>query len=332
MQVTDVEELTQFVGRKNQRDILVLGEGSNCVFLQNYQGTILSLHLLGKTIEECEDSYLVTANASENWHEFVVELLDNGIYGLENLALIPGTVGACPIQNIGAYGVEVNKFIEAVKYFDLNDGELKQLNNEACKFGYRDSIFKQELSHNAVIISVSFRFPKAWQPVVTYGELSSLQSPTAKDIFEKVVITRQQKLPDPKVLGNSGSFFKNPIVATSVAERIKQSYESVPIYPVSDDKVKLAAGWLIDQCGLKGFTQGGAAVHENQALVMVNKSGEATSEDLLNLLSVVIKKVQQKFEITLQTEVRLIGESGESEINLANDAIVLHCAAGVNNG
>ena len=235
---------------------------------------------------------------------------------MENLALIPGTVGAAPIQNIGAYGVEVERFIAAVHYVDLLDGQRHTLPNAACKFGYRDSIFKHELKNKAFITQVDFLMPKQWCPVSNYSPLDTLTEPTATEIFELVCHTRQSKLPDPKVLGNAGSFFKNPVVSHEEAERLKSKFAQIPNYPVDQQSTKLAAGWLIDQVGLKGFEYKNVAVHEAQARVWVNKTGKATGEELLDLIKIIRDKIFEQFNVKLETEVRLIGTHGEINIEV----------------
>lgn len=317
--ISNVADLAQLKGKENGKDFIILGEGSNTIFVADFLGEVVKLDLLGKYIEEGETDYLVHCAASENWHQFVVWLLEKGVFGLENLALIPGTVGASPIQNIGAYGVEVKQFIDQVHYFDLTSGTESVLTNNECQFGYRDSIFKHALQASAVITKVIFRIPKQWQPVCTYGELAQLKNPTADDIFNKVVEVRQAKLPDPSQLGNAGSFFKNPIVSKAIADTIASNNPNAPMYPAGDGKLKLAAGWLIDQCGLKGVEELGVAVHDKQALVLVNKSGEADGTGLLAMIDKVRSKVFEKFAVTLETEVRLIGKEGEVKTKLEAD-------------
>lgn len=309
--VTNEQDLARLVGRKNGVDFVLLGEGSNTVFLEDYYGEVIKIEMYGKKIEEDDDFFIVTAKASENWHEFVSWLLKNNIYGLENLALIPGTVGAAPVQNIGAYGVELQRFVLSVNYFDIAVGKHFTISNDDCNFGYRDSVFKHSLKEKSVITEVVFQIPKRWVPVCTYGELSKLESPTPQDIFDKVIEIRQSKLPNPDVLGNAGSFFKNPIVDSDLAKGLKDKFEDMPLYPLNDSKVKLAAGWLIDQCGLKGFEKDGVGVHKDQALVLVNHSGEAVGEALLQMINEVKRQVLSKFNIELVPEVRLIGKNGE---------------------
>jgi len=309
--IKNVEELVAFSDKAINKDFILLGEGSNCVFVEDYKGSVLRLSLFGKEITEAEDSYLVKASSSENWHEFVKWTLDNNVFGLENLALIPGTVGASPIQNIGAYGREVKDFVSQVEYYDLLTQKIKYLNNEDCRFSYRDSIFKHELKDKAVILSVTFKIPKQWLPEVSYGELKKLACPTPDCIFKKVIEIRQSKLPNPQFVGNAGSFFKNPIVNKIKAEKLRQEFTEMPQYEINEDSTKLAAGWLIEQCGLKGYELNGAAVHDKQALVLVNKNGDATGLDLIKLIKLVRESVHKKFGVVLETEVRLIGKCGE---------------------
>jgi len=273
------------------------------------------MKLKGISVTEMDDSYLIEVEAGENWQSFVEYTLNNDIYGLENLALIPGSVGACPVQNIGAYGVEIETFIENVKYFDLKDGEIKVLSNSECNFSYRNSIFKKELKTNAVITSVCFKLPKEWKPVVTYGELARLKEITPTTIFKKVIETRRSKLPDPDVIGNAGSFFKNPIISNDRLKLLLNDYPDMPTYPWSETESKVAAGWLIDKAGLKGKEIEGSAVHEKQALVIINKSGDASCQSLVELISLVQDRVSDRFSIDLEPEVRIFGSTGEAQFS-----------------
>ena len=309
--ISDKSDFLTLTGRKNGKDFVLLGEGSNCAFLEDYAGEVVLCEVFGKLVVETETSYLVTAKAGENWHEFVLWLLEHDIKGLENLALIPGTVGACPVQNIGAYGVEVESFIKQVVFYDLPLGVFRTFDNAQCEFAYRDSIFKQSMKQTALIYEVTFEFPKKWRPVLSYGELKQLGSPSALDIFHKVIDIRQSKLPDPNKVGNAGSFFKNPIVSMDLANRLSERYPDMPSYPVDSNNCKLAAGWLIDQCGLRGYCLDGVAVHDKQALVLVNKTGAGTSKGLIKLITKVIAEVKGRFDIQLVPEVRLYGREGE---------------------
>lgn len=309
--ISSVKQLTEFVGQALGKDFILLGEGSNTVFLSDFDKPLLLMKLKGIEVKESEEGYAVEVKAGENWHDFVRYCLDKHIFGLENLALIPGSVGACPVQNIGAYGVEIDKFIRYVEYFDLNDGSIKKLTNKECGFTYRNSIFKSKLKENAVITCVTFDIPKNWEPVISYGELAELEEVTPKNIFDKVIQIRQSKLPDPSLIGNSGSFFKNPIVPNIQIEKLKREYPNMPVYPWCKEESKLAAGWLIDQTGLKGYRHETVSVHEKQALVLINNEGGATSSDLVGLISYIKSSVADKFGIELDPEVRMFAQNGE---------------------
>lgn len=312
IEVGSVEQLTAFIGKRLGTDFILIGEGSNTIFLEDYLGILLVMKLRGVKVKELENSHSITVQAGENWHSLVEYTLEQGIYGLENLALIPGSVGACPVQNIGAYGVEINRFIESVQYFDLSSGELVNLTNAECEFSYRDSIFKASLKDKAIITSVTFSLPKSWSPVVTYGELAELEDLNAKAIFDKVIATRLAKLPDPAKFGNAGSFFKNPIIANSQVAELKSIYPNIPVYSWCEEKSKVAAGWLIDKADLKGFEVNGTAVHVHQALVLINKSGVADSASLVELISIIQDTVFSKFKIYLEPEVRMFDATGET--------------------
>ncbi|RKF21403.1 UDP-N-acetylmuramate dehydrogenase [Alginatibacterium sediminis] len=293
---------------------LIIGEGSNLLLTCNLEIDVWLNRILKREVIELEHSWILRIGAGENWHELVQWCITQGIYGLENLALIPGTVGAAPVQNIGAYGVEVCKFVNRVRYTDLYDGVSYQLSAEQCQFDYRDSIFKSSLKGRAVITEVELMMPKKWHPVCDYGPLRDLGPiPTAQAIFDKVCETRRAKLPDPKVLGNAGSFFKNPIVDRQTLETLLSRYPDAPHFATKqDDETKLAAGWLIDQCGLKGYTVGGARVHEQQALVLVNVA-QASASDVLQLAKYVQLRVQERFGVKIEPEVRFINALGECD-------------------
>ncbi|MGE6651539.1 UDP-N-acetylenolpyruvoylglucosamine reductase [Shewanella colwelliana] len=304
--------------RLEHTPLLVLGGGSNIVLTCHFQGTVVVLESKGIAIKEDDNAYHLVVEAGENWHDLVKFCLENKMPGLENLALIPGSVGAAPIQNIGAYGAELAQYCEWVEYLDLETGKCQRLNASECLFGYRDSIFKQKLKQRAVILSVALRLDKQWSPNLSYGPLKgfSRESVTPKAVFDCICAIRQQKLPDPKVLGNVGSFFKNPIVSKSQFESLQESYPDIVGYVVSDHDVKLAAGWLIEQAGLKGSSVGGASVHLQQALVLVNKN-QATGDDVCQLARNIIAKIHKLFGVTLEVEPRIIGASGQKEIDNA---------------
>ncbi len=289
----------------------VLGEGSNTLFCEEKTPIIIKPSFKGVELNEDDDYFYVKVACAENWHDFVKYCIDKKIYGIENLALIPGSVGAAPVQNVGAYGVEVGDFIDKVSWFDFNQQALVNYNHTQCQFSYRDSIFKQALNGKGVITHVHFKFPKIWRPIISYQGLNSLISPvSAQDIMYKVIQLRQDKLPDPNVLANAGSFFKNPIVTNSCFEALQQKYPAMPFYSQNDGDVKLAAGWLIEQAGLKGFREGNVGVHEKQALVLINYA-DALGQDIVKLAKHIQQQVMKQFNIQLLPEVRFVAQQGE---------------------
>ena len=292
--------------------VLILGEGSNVFFTEDYEGVVILNRIKGIAVTESEDAWHLHVGAGENWHELVKYSLAHGMHGLENLALIPGCVGSSPIQNIGAYGVELKQVCEYVDCIDPESDKMVRLTNEQCRFGYRDSIFKHEYQNRYVIIGVGIRLPKSWQPVLTYGDLVRLDPQTVapQQVFDAVCHMRSSKLPDPKVNGNAGSFFKNPVVSAEQTAALLKRYPDAPHYPQTDGSTKLAAGWLIDRCHLKGYRSGGAAVHRHQALVLINEDN-AVSRDIINLARHVRQCVGEKFNVWLEPEVRFIGRTGE---------------------
>ena len=310
-EINSITDLANMQELTNNGEFIVIGEGSNTIFIDDYMGTLILNKLVGIELTENSDFYNVSVGSGNNWNEFVLWCLSNNINGLENLALIPGTVGACPIQNIGAYGVEVKKFIASVEYVDLKTGKASVLDNQSCNFSYRDSVFKHELKDNVFITKVNFSFAKLWQPQLAYAPLNSLENPTAREIYNKVCEVRTLKLPDPKIVGNAGSFFKNPIVSNEKATKLIAEYTDIPNYEYSQNSKKIAAGWLIEHAGLKGFSLGNVAVHDMQALVLTNKTGNANGSELIELASHVMMKVYDKFGITLEPEVRFVGKHGE---------------------
>ncbi|MFM0230450.1 UDP-N-acetylmuramate dehydrogenase [Paraburkholderia sediminicola] len=289
---------------------LVLGGGSNVVLTGDFAGLVLLVALQGRrVVREDDAAWYVEAAAGEPWHDFVAWTLSQGLSGLENLALIPGTVGAAPIQNIGAYGLEMCERFAALRAVELETGAVVELDADACRFGYRDSFFKREGRDRFVITSVTFRLPKSWQPRAGYADLARELAasgyadtpPSAQAIFDAVVAVRRAKLPDPLQLGNAGSFFKNPVVEATQFEALKVKEPEVVSYLQPDGRVKLAAGWLIDRCGWKGRAMGAAAVHERQALVLVNRGG-ASGAEVLALAKAVQRDVQARFGVELEAE------------------------------
>ena len=287
----------------------VLGGGSNVVLPNALSGATLLMNISGREIIDSNDYFTAVAvGAGENWHDFVVWTLEQNLPGLENLALIPGTVGAAPIQNIGAYGVEVANFIGRIEAFDSKEQAFVTLSKADCHFAYRDSYFKQNPGR-FIVTKVVFNIPKAWLPRLTYADLakqfSDHSSPSAQEIFTAVCNIRQSKLPDPKIIGNAGSFFQNPIVDTTQHEILLAHHPSLVSYPDTPRTRKLAAGWLVDQCGFKGYRSGPAGVYEKQALVIVNHGG-ARANDILELASAIQKKVKERFGVELQIEPNIL--------------------------
>ncbi|WP_239480648.1 UDP-N-acetylmuramate dehydrogenase [Parashewanella hymeniacidonis] len=315
--LNSTESIIEFcrVYDSQSQPLLVLGGGSNLVLTDDLEGTVIKIESKGICLSEDNEYHYLSVAAGEDWSRFVASMVNQGINGLENLALIPGTVGAAPIQNIGAYGVEFEKVCDWVEFYHLQHKTVTRLTAAECQFGYRDSIFKNALKNQTVILRVGFKLTKHWQPVVNYGPLSdfNVKTITANDIFKRVCEIRQSKLPDPKVIGNVGSFFKNPVVSTECHQNLLKRYPDMVAYLV-DNGVKLAAGWLIDQAGLKGYKQGNVGVHDKQALVLVNHGG-ATGTEIVNLASYVTATVLDKFGVELEVEPRFIGKHGEIEFH-----------------
>ncbi|OKP00705.1 UDP-N-acetylmuramate dehydrogenase [Xenorhabdus eapokensis] len=297
---------------KKHHPVLLLGGGSNVLFTKNFKGTVILNRILGINIQESDAAWHIHVGAGENWHKLITYLFKQQIYGLENLALIPGNVGSAPIQNIGAYGVEFKHVCEYVDFVELKTGNSIRLTANECQFAYRDSIFKRQYKDGYAITAVGLRLNKKWEPILTYGALSqfSREKVTPEQIFDAVCEMRLSKLPDPALIGNAGSFFKNPIISIELAYTIKSEYPGCPQYPHDKHSVKIAAGWLIEQCQLKGYAIGGAAVHMKQALVLINK-GNATGQEVIALAAYIRNKVAEKFNIFLEPEVRFIGSTGE---------------------
>jgi UDP-N-acetylmuramate dehydrogenase len=299
------------VSKKISQPFYVLGEGSNTLFVEDFAPPIVKIALKGVTITETDEYYKLIVSAGENWHELVTYTITNNIYGLENLALIPGSVGAAPVQNIGAYGVEFADFCHSVTYYDFHLQQERQLEREGCEFSYRDSIFKKSLQGKGVITAVTLHIPKKWHAKLNYAGLNSLNTRiTAKDIYDKVIELRQAKLPDPKELPNAGSFFKNPIISNNHFINLQKRYKQIPSYRQVNGDIKIAAGWLIEQAGLKGFRQNRVGIHDKQALVLVNYTN-GTGKALIELACLVQQSVYNKFDIKLEPEVRLISKMGE---------------------
>lgn len=295
---------------------LILGKGSNVLFTEQYQGVVILNRLLGKKVTESSDHFHLHISGGEDWPSLVEWTLEQGIPGLENLALIPGCAGSAPIQNIGAYGVELKDICEYVEYLDLQDFTTTRLTAEECQFGYRDSIFKHQLLGKVMITAVGLKLNKQWQPNLTYGPLKSdkdlLTSPKA--VFEHVCDIRRTKLPNPVMNGNAGSFFKNPIISNESFDKLHALYPDLSGYVMPEGGVKIAAGWLIDRCGLKGHQIGGAQVHPQQALVLVNIDN-ATASDVLDLAWFIKQSVKEKYNVDLEHEVRFFASDHETQLD-----------------
>ena len=286
----------------------VLGGGSNIILTKDMPQVVLKVEVRGiRLVEERPDAWIVEAGAGESWHALVAQTLADGIAGLENLALIPGTVGATPVQNIGAYGVELKDRFESLDAVDLVTGRTQTLHADICAFAYRDSVFKHVLANRTVITRVRFRCPKPWQPVLGYLDLerkmheTGIHQPSPQQVFDWVCAIRRAKLPDPSVLGNAGSFFKNPVVTAEQCRDIIGRDPEIVHYPLPDGSIKLAAGWMIDACGWKGKSVGQAGVYEKQALVLVNRGGAIGSEVML-LAGAIQESVYGRFGIRLEPE------------------------------
>ncbi len=310
--VTNEKNLVRILKKCYSDELFILGGGSNILLTEDLNRTVLHINLKGIEVKnESRDSVIISAKAGENWHHFVRYCIDKDYGGLENLSLIPGNVGTTPIQNIGAYGVEMQDTFVECKAIHRQTLEWRTFNKEECHFGYRNSIFKNELKNQYIITEVSFKLSKNLHQIHdSYGSIRKeldhreIQYPTIRDISDAVIAIRESKLPNPEKLGNSGSFFKNPVISSSEFENLIQAHPEVRYYKVGN-RYKIAAGWLIDQLGLKGYRKGDAGVHTSQALVLVNY-GRATGMDVLELSQEIQKRVLNTYGITLEREVNVI--------------------------
>ncbi|KOY86463.1 UDP-N-acetylenolpyruvoylglucosamine reductase [bacterium 336/3] len=308
--IEDVKDALNFQKQQNL-ELLILGGGSNLLFTKDFEGVVIKVTLKGiEKIKEDENSVWLKVAAGENWHEFVLFCIENGWGGVENLSLIPGTVGAAPMQNIGAYGVEIKETFDSLEAYHLQSGEIHQFSKEQCKFGYRESIFKNEVKGQYLITSVVFKLSKKHLLNFSYGDIQQVLAreniePSISNISQAVIEIRSSKLPNPKEIGNAGSFFKNPFIEKTHFEKLKDLYPQIPVYPVDEKLVKIPAGWLIEQCGWKGYKNGDAGVHAKQALVLVNY-GHAKGVEIGELSEMIKKSVSEKFGIALHTEVNIV--------------------------
>ena len=314
VRVSTVEELSEALKHPLVAGlpVLILGGGSNVLFTKDYEGLVVKIDFKGISVDhQKEDTVLVSAGAGEDWDNFISFCVGKGYAGLENLSLIPGVVGTCPVQNIGAYGVEVKDTIDHVTVYDRNTGQICVLTNAECHFGYRESIFKYSAKGRYIITSVAFSLSLSPVFHTQYGAITAelarmgVNSLSLSAIRNAVISIRSSKLPDPLVMGNAGSFFKNPSIDAFQYERLQDSFPEIVAYALSDGSYKLAAGWMIEQCGWKGYRKGDAGVHAHQALVLVNY-GQATGSEMLELATAIQSSIESKFGIALEMEVNVI--------------------------
>lgn len=314
VEISTPEEFKELISTDVYRnsDKLILGGGSNILFTKNFNGIVIKNSIKEiRIIEEKNDYVLIKAGAGEVWHEFVVYCIQNNYCGLENLSLIPGCVGASPMQNIGAYGVEIKDVFYSLDAIHMQSGELTSFNAKECEFGYRESVFKNKHKGKYFITSVTFKLNKAPKLNTQYGAINDelknmgITNPGIKDVSNAVISIRKSKLPNPAEMGNAGSFFKNPEVSAEKYQSLKKQFDNLVAYPLENGNYKLAAGWLIEQCGLKGYELKGAAVHTKQALVLVNKNN-ASGDSVFELSAYVLQKVNEKFGVQLEREVNIV--------------------------
>ncbi|WP_372753956.1 UDP-N-acetylmuramate dehydrogenase [Mariniflexile sp.] len=311
--ISTIEELKNVLELKNYTNKLLLGGGSNMLLTKDYDGLVIHVNLKGiEIVKEDDDFVYVKAAAGEVWHELVIWCINNDFGGIENLSLIPGNVGTAPIQNIGAYGVELKDIFESCEAMSIDNASIKTFYKEECLFDYRNSVFKQEAKGQFIITTVTLKLTKRnHQLHINYGTIASqleimqIENPTIQDISKAVIYIRESKLPNPKEIGNSGSFFKNPIISKNHHNKLLQNFEDIPSYTISDTEVKIPAGWLIEKAGFKGKRFGDYGVHKNQALVLVNY-GNAKGSDILKLSELIQKTIERLFEISIEAEVNIL--------------------------
>jgi UDP-N-acetylmuramate dehydrogenase len=308
--VDELLDILEVIEQENFPSIFILGGGSNVLFLKDFDGLVIKNSITGiEKITENENNVLLYVSAGENWHNFVLFCLENNYGGIENLSLIPGTVGAAPMQNIGAYGVEICNVVERVKVINRKTKQQLWISNSECQFGYRSSIFKHQAKDKYIIIGVEFRLTTKNHILNTsYGAIKEVlenATPSIQEISKAVIGIRESKLPNPKEIGNGGSFFKNPEIPVAQFEDLKNKFPAIVGYPISDELIKVPAGWLIEQCGWKGKVVGNTGAHKNQALVLVNY-GSAKGEEIWNLAKEIQKSVVDKFGITIEAEINIV--------------------------
>ena len=298
--VEEAQQVAEII-RKADRPYIIIGGGSNLLLTKDYEGIVVRSDILGIQI----DGDRMTCGSGEVFDEMIEASLMAGLYGLENLSLIPGDVGASAVQNIGAYGVEAKDYIETIEAVEIATGRVVNIQANDCRYGYRQSRFKQEWKDRYLITHVTYHLSTTFKPHLDYGVLKQVKDPTPQELRQTIIDIRQAKLPDPKVVGNAGSFFMNPVVSREHYETLAAQYPDMPHYDVSDTQVKIPAGWMIEQCGWKGKSLGRAGVHEKQALVLVNLGG-ATGQEIVRLCETIRHDVKEKFGIELKPEVNVV--------------------------
>ena len=312
--INTVNELIEIKKSEKFKDyeLLILGGGSNILFTKDFNGLVILNNIKGKEIvDQNDDSIILKIGAGENWHELVMYCVDNGWGGIENLSLIPGNTGTAPMQNIGAYGVEIKETFVELEALEISSGKIVKFSNSECEFRYRESVFKNKMKNKYIILNITLELNKNPILNINYGDVKAIletkkiETPTIKDVSNAIISIRQRKLPDPKKIGNSGSFFKNPIIDINLLKLIEGKYPNVVSYKINENKFKIAAGWMIEKAGWKGKKFNNFGVHENQALVLVNY-GLANGKEIFNLSEKIILDIKEKFGITLEREVNII--------------------------
>ena len=312
--INTVNELIELTKTKVFKDsqLLILGGGSNILFKKDFDGLVILNSIKGKEIiDQTQESIFLKIGAGENWHELVMYTVDNGWGGIENLSLIPGNTGTAPMQNIGAYGVEIKETFVELEALEISSGKIVKFNNSDCEFGYRESVFKNKMKNQYIIVNITLELKKNPVLNINYGDVKAIlesqniNNPSIKQVSDAIISIRQSKLPDPKIIGNSGSFFKNPIVSLNQLELIKKKYPNVVNYKINENEFKIAAGWMIERAGWKGKKFNNYGVHEKQALVLVNY-GLANGMEIFNLSEEIILDIKDKFGIKLEREVNII--------------------------
>ena len=312
--INTVNELIELTKTEVFKDLqlLILGGGSNILFTKDFDGLVILNSIKGKEIiDQTQESIFLKIGAGENWHELVMYTVDNKWGGIENLSLIPGNTGTAPMQNIGAYGVEIKETFVELEALEISSGKIVKFNNSDCEFGYRESVFKNKMKNQYIILNITLELKKNPELNINYGDVKAIlesqniNNPSIKDVSDAIISIRQSKLPDPKIIGNSGSFFKNPIVSLNQLELIKKKYPNVVNYKINENEFKIAAGWMIERAGWKGKKFNNYGVHEKQALVLVNY-GLANGMEIFNLSEEIILDIKDKFGIKLEREVNII--------------------------